>query len=616
MKQADTPDTSLEAADAALYGGVGVRESGRMLGMPIDIMKISANKTQPRRPIPMLIRGDWDGSPTKVIDLFERLRLIAEQKAGQQIPVLDILNGRAEDFEPETKHSHFTKYMGLLNLAHSILRNGLENPISVLRHGSGYIIESGEHRWLAYHILNHFIGDDWSKIPAIERKPNNSVWRQVDENNQVYTSNPIEQARALALLYMDCKGGRIDYMSWDDIVVPGGCDRIYYAQAREGDLPRGMGGRIRSAMRMEKTNISYIYSLLDLFDGQDNAVADIIWLRADDEHWSLRTLRGIRKLPLDTVREIVQDPSFTVGDLNRAIERFDASNRSGSDNPDDDSAKPVPPPKNSLKPGVIILRRLGDYWRIEEADYMNDEFLCVSPSGFSQRIKHSDIAGIDNNKADLFKAKPKSDKPSTGLKLSHNQPADFKVGQRVIIDGNPDIKGAVSYKSAGGYTVNLMAGGSQWFEKSRLTPVDKFSNSSAQPRGAVTPTIKEEGDTPDDETDYTTPKGDEVNNGDGGHQDDPPVKTPKPVDMQLVIQKLADIAALLDLPGQPILDDLAKLDRERLQAIIQDGRYDLLEQLMNDYYKATTDATEKIRQWGHGYIDTIRAAGFEMLKGH
>lgn len=579
----------------------------------LSIMDIRADRTQPRQAMPSLISVNWNGNPQEVLDMLNRWRLIAEQRAGITIPVEDILYGRNEKtFELKTAHPYFTGYIELLTLAQSIHREGLSNPVNVIRNSGQYpyIIESGERRWLAHHILNHYVDAKYGRVKAVEGDVKESAWRQCSENNQRTNLNAIGKARQIAKLIMECRAGLTDYMSFEDIVV--GCNRIFFAQVANGNLhkiPDGMSGRVQAALHMTRSTMSDYRSLLALTE--DNEVNDILWMRADDEWWTQDDLLSFRKIPLNTLREIVLREAFTLEDLKKEVGLFGIPNNplSGSDD-----MKPTPPPKNQLKKGVIILRRLGDYWRIEKVDYMNDEFLCVSPSGFGQRIKYSDIADIDNNKADLFK--PKATTTPRKATSTPSRRADYEVGQRVLIDGNRDIKGVVaSRKSMGGYTINLMKGGSRWFGESRLTPIAEFSNSAAQPRGADTPTIKEERGASDNESDYTTPD-DDGEWEDEDDKGDPVSKTPKPVDMQLVIQKLADIATLLDLPEQPILDDLAKLNRERLQAIIQDGGYnhDLLEQLMNDYYKAVTDAVEKIRWWGHAYIDTIRAAGFEVLR--
>lgn len=579
--------------------------------MRLDIMSIWADPQQPRRAIPNSVRVYWSGDPAKVVDLLMHWQKVAEQKAGATIPVLEILNGQGEGLELESAHPHLAEFIDLTRLAQSIHREGLINPISVIRRGDSHVIESGERRWLAHHLLNHFMDEKYGKIPAIESKSGESVWRQARENTARRSLNAIGMARQLALLVMDLRAAKTDYNRFEDIVE--GCDRIFYEQVSNAQLhsiPKGMGERVESAMGVKKKQVSDYRKLLRLTE--DHEVNDILWLRGDEENWGLDPLVEIGKLPLDTLRRIVVDnPSFTFNDLIAETRKVWSPHLSQDSQPVGDSAKPTPPPKNQLLPGVIILRRLGDYWRIEDADYMNDEFLCVSPSGFSQRIKHADIAGIDNAKADLFKRTTKPEKqPANPPRQEAATPVDFEVGQRVIIDGNPNIRGTVANKSMGRYQVNLLSGGSRWFEKERLTPVvDVPDTEKPRPAHRREHFGAQGGNEPDDD-DYTTPLAADEFEDEGDSVGD----TPKPIDMQLVIQKLADMAALMDLPEQPILDDLAKLNRERLEVIIQDGGSDLLEQLTNGYYKAATDAVDKIGKYLHAYIDEIVAAGRKIIE--
>lgn len=561
----------------------------------LNIMDIRADRKQPRQAMPSLISVNWNGNPEEVLDMLNRWRLIAEQRAGIIIPVEDILHGRNEKtFELKTAHPYFTGYIELLTLAQSIHREGLSNPVNVIRSGGTYpyLIESGERRWLAHHILYQFVDSKYGRVKAVEGDVRESVWRQCSENNQRTNLNAIGKARQIALLIMECRAGLTDYMPFDDIVV--GCNRIFFAQVADGryhPIPDGTTGRIQAALHMAKSTMSDYRSLLRLTE--DNEVNDILWMRADDEWWTQDVLLSLKKIPLDNLREIVLRETFTLEELKKEVERFGIPNSSSSHNSADDGTKATPPPKNQLKKGVIILRRLGDYWRIEEADYMNDEFLCVSPSGFGQRIAYKDIAGIDQGKADLFKRTSSPTGTSTPRKEAAT-PVDFEVGQRVIIDGNRDIKGVVaSRKSMGGYTVNLMKGGSRWFKESRLTPVDGFSNSVAQPRGAATPTIKEESSALDNETDYTTPlEVDEFE--DEGYEDDD--ESPKPIDTQAAVQKLADLAMLLDLEEAPLIEDLVNLTTERIRAIVTDFGIEALERHADSYRKAASNVLIKIKQ--------------------
>src|SRR5690606_34285023 len=93
--------------------------------------------------------------------------------------------------------------LALADLAGNIRRNGLMNPISVVRVGERYQIETGERGWLAHHLLRLLTGDDnWQYVAArvVERS---SVWRQAGENSARADLNAISKARQFALLLMD-----------------------------------------------------------------------------------------------------------------------------------------------------------------------------------------------------------------------------------------------------------------------------------------------------------------------------------------------------------------------------------------------------------------------------
>ena len=136
--------------------------------------------------------------------------------------------------------------MKIVDLAASIRRDGLSNPISLVRHSDHYELETGERRWLAYQMLYWKFGDgdrrhdgsivNWSRIPAriVNRV---DVWRQASENNARDNLNAISRARQLALLLMDLH----DSSNFAKIDA---CEneQAFYAQVADGALwriPRG-----------------------------------------------------------------------------------------------------------------------------------------------------------------------------------------------------------------------------------------------------------------------------------------------------------------------------------------------------------------------------------------
>jgi len=92
--------------------------------------------------------------------------------------------------------------MDIIVLAASIRQDGLTNAITVIRQGTKYLIETGERRWMSYHLLYTVYGDKWRYIPA-RIVPEHNVWRQASENNARQELNAIAKARQLAILVMD-----------------------------------------------------------------------------------------------------------------------------------------------------------------------------------------------------------------------------------------------------------------------------------------------------------------------------------------------------------------------------------------------------------------------------
>src|SRR5690606_25072022 len=126
--------------------------------------------------------------------------------------------------------------MKVIELAASIYQEGLLNPISLVRYGEDrFLLETGERRWLAYHLLHHYAPDDgkrdqWAKIPA-QFVDGVDVWRQAAENSMRADLNAISKARQYAILLMaleqEINGSRFE--SYQDLIAAGGTDRAYYA---------------------------------------------------------------------------------------------------------------------------------------------------------------------------------------------------------------------------------------------------------------------------------------------------------------------------------------------------------------------------------------------------
>ncbi|MCY3575493.1 MAG: ParB N-terminal domain-containing protein [Chloroflexi bacterium] len=283
----------------------------------VSIHEIYPNPIQPRYSIPHDLTDIFTLQPSSIVEILERWITEIQLEPGKQS--FDITNhlrgqstdrgalaetdesGAAADDQPASaKH---VALMKLIDLAASIRRDGLSNPISLAHHGNHYEIETGERRWLAYHILYWKFGDgdkrpdgsivNWSRIPAriVNRV---DVWRQASENNARDNLNAIGRARQLSLLLMDLHG-------WHNFASLADCEteQAFYAQVADGGdwrIPRGQGERLLNAMGLSTASQLRQYrALLRL-------PADL-WRRGDDADLTEGELRKI-KATLATVTPV------------------------------------------------------------------------------------------------------------------------------------------------------------------------------------------------------------------------------------------------------------------------------------------------------------------------
>ncbi len=289
----------------------------------ISIQDIQPNAMQPRHSVPHDLTDIYPLTPDNIVDIFERWIIEVQlEKSQNDFDVTNYLLGettergdRAEKDESDggsaialaasTKEDALMK---LVDLAASIRRDGLSNPISLVHHGDRYEIETGERRWLAYHMLYWRFGDgdvrpdgsrvNWSRIPA--RLVNRvDVWRQASENNARDNLNAISRARQLAVLLMDLHG-------WGNFTAYNECEneQAFYAQVADGArwrIPRGHGERLLNAMGMsEASQLRQYRALLRL--------PEELWRKGDDENLSEGELRKM-KSALATVTRVTKSAS-------------------------------------------------------------------------------------------------------------------------------------------------------------------------------------------------------------------------------------------------------------------------------------------------------------------
>ena len=345
----NTPDiNNPQEVDQALYGKVEIGKKGkqdRIRNLEID--SITPDPMQPRRVVPSLVRQQSDNSPQGIIttwlDLISEERQERFDKAIQKgfVTELDLpdsafpldlymTNGETErgwdDSENRNDSASIasvreviadfgyleSSFMKVINLASSIHRDGLSNPITVAKlDNNQYMIETGERRWLAYHLLDMFFEDeDYSKIPAriVEEV---SIWRQAAENNARDNLNAISRARQLAILLMDLLGYE-NFSPLEDFSH----DQEFYAQVADGSefpVPRGKGEQVVNAMGLKNVvQIRQYRALLRLPQER--------WEIADDRDMTERQIRDWNQT--DTVTAVTPRKSKSEK-FSKIIDRLD-----------------------------------------------------------------------------------------------------------------------------------------------------------------------------------------------------------------------------------------------------------------------------------------------------
>lgn len=279
----------------------------------VSIDKIYPNAIQPRNSVPHDITDVFPLIPENVVAIFERWIIEVQLETGQKdFDIKSYLQGaatergeQAETFDERDiaeqaplpkEHS----LMKLIDLAASIRRDGLSNPITLAHRQRRYEIETGERRWLAYHILYWQFGDgdrrpdgsiaNWSRIPSRAVKQVD-VWRQASENNARDNLNAISRARQLSILLMDLHGW--ENFSGRDAFAG---EQEFYAQVADGGawrVPRGKGEQLLNAMGLSNAGQLRQYRALLRLPGN-------LWRKGDDENLTEGELRKM-KAALDTV---------------------------------------------------------------------------------------------------------------------------------------------------------------------------------------------------------------------------------------------------------------------------------------------------------------------------
>lgn len=267
------------------------KEGERIQAKPISIFEIYPDVMQPRRAMPSDARLVWDGEPASISQALSQWWGMANQQLGQNIQLQEILRGGLnEDDLPSVGDDAplAESFLKLIALASSIQQEGLTNPITVVRVRESYGLETGERRWLAYHMLRWVTEDaKWERIPARVVEQFN-VWRQAAENNTRADLNAIGKARQFALLLMDLIGAA-QFQPFE--VFGFEREQDFYAQVADGDvhrIPRGKAEMLLGAMGLKHSKQLRDYRALLRLDPE-------LWRQADDESWTEFKIRRIQE---------------------------------------------------------------------------------------------------------------------------------------------------------------------------------------------------------------------------------------------------------------------------------------------------------------------------------
>jgi hypothetical protein len=287
---------SSQEADEMLYGEIAKIDRGRQVAKPTPIDAIYPDPAQPRRAVPSTVRQHWSGTPGDVESMLEYWFAAVESERGMPLDLAGFFEGGETERAHDEDSAHQpgpleNSLLKLIDLAASIRRDGLSNPITVVSEDSSYRLETGERRWLAYHLLHAYYPKEeaWQRIPAriVETV---SVWRQASENNARDDLNAIGKARQIALLLMDLwthhEKNPQEFAPISDFES----ERDFYRQAADLGTPYGQGDMLLNALGAQ--NMSTLTRYRNLLDLPEN-----LWYRADDTDCPESVLRGILRLP-------------------------------------------------------------------------------------------------------------------------------------------------------------------------------------------------------------------------------------------------------------------------------------------------------------------------------
>lgn len=282
-------DTSATAIDAELFGAIQKSDTHRQSAAPVSIFEIFPDPAQPRRTVPSIVRKHWSGEPQTISEMFAIwIEQVADER-GISFPIAEYLASASDVARPDEIGPLEENLLELIELAISIKNEGLTNPITVAPMGLSYRLETGERRWMAYHLLFAVLQDDAYSRIAARTVDSLNIWRQAAENNARANLNAISKARQLSVLLMDLmqtsKGLSFEPFGQFEH------EQDYYAQIADGNdykAPKNSSERLLAAMGLKHAKQIRDYrALLKL--------PHIVWQLADDLNWTEYFIRSLRE---------------------------------------------------------------------------------------------------------------------------------------------------------------------------------------------------------------------------------------------------------------------------------------------------------------------------------
>lgn len=303
----ETKAVTFEQTDSELFGKIAERDDAKLVAPSVTITEIYPNPTQPRRALPSIIRAHWNGDPKTLGDAFAfwENEVNAERQANgynEHFDVAQLLNTNVDESQEKdaTRGPLEETFLEIIRLANSIHRDGLLNPITAayMRVERIYLLETGERRWLAYHLLSSVFPQEkqWKRIPTRTVDQVN-VWRQASENAARQDLNAIGKARQFAVLMMDLvsKEKGTEFQPFNAF----NHEREFYAQVESLALPYGKAEFLQQALNVSSRQSFSRYRTLLRLD-------DSVWTLGDDYNASERFLEELADVPVEKALKLIE----------------------------------------------------------------------------------------------------------------------------------------------------------------------------------------------------------------------------------------------------------------------------------------------------------------------